>query len=304
MNSTTSFSGTSIRRRLTTTAKQRSQLHNQWKESLRQACVSRARKNRKDLIWRKRQQQQPTLTNDDDMMARSLVEQELRQQGVSIVTPRKASTVSSVDALNYGLTTENRTNPAAQPCSMMADEEEHGFSISEQELDELLQEVEEELRRNEEELLEEMLEEERCQQEDMALQIAEYEEWQNTSNNTSMDEEEFVICPLCCESMLVQQQQQQQYSSQSHQPTNMTIACPNDTCHFQITSTMGLADLKEQLRVAFEEHSMTCPHSGTLTFDLLPPMEATEQQQLVGSCPECDGVILPVGQMPSASLTF
>lgn len=77
-----------------------------------------------------------------------------------------------------------------------------------------------------------------------------------------------------------------------------TIKCLNETCRFQLQQPgqgnqqfISLTELKERLRLAFEEHSFRC--SGTLTFELQTGSESLiigrgESSRLVGSCRECD----------------
>ena len=160
------------------------------------------------------------------------------------------------------------------------------YVISEEELYDLLQEVEEEMRRSEEELLEDVVEQERCQQEEIDQQIAEYEEWEDSvALHDLKNEEDCVLCPICCESML------QRSSPQG------TVSCPNDACKLRLGSCsrdLPLAELKERLRLAFEGHSVQC--SGTLTFEMLPTNSESgecmqqESHQLVGSCHRCDTI--------------
>jgi hypothetical protein len=279
-------------RRQTPIAQQRARLHEHWKESLRQACVARARKNRKDLIWKKRHMpaEEATITsgfttpqrsgNDD---VRSLVEQELRQQGIAVVTPA-SSHYEYLEASGAPRSQPHHHQQHNRPLDAHRHQSwllEDSHVLSEEELYELLQEVEEELRRSEEELMEEVLEEERWHKEDFDQQVAHYEEWEDSMAISG--DESIVICPICCEAVLRQ-----------HSPTK--IACSNDACHFHVTGqTLSLPDLKERLRRAFDEHSsLGC--SCNLTIDVLHNNDCTEDPmegcgQLIGSCPQCDALI-------------
>ena len=271
--------------RQTPSRQQRTQLHEEWKESLREACIARARKNRQALIWQKRHQPaDEVLTMDtgdgpccnDDI--RSLVEQELRQQGVDLVTLQDVSHCDVYQA---------KHSPSCQPqngehenCHVMNDD---CHFLSEEELYELLQDVEEELRRSEEILLEEILEQEQRQMEEMEQQIADYQAWED-SLALNGGEQDVVICPVCCEAML-------------RQPSPTKISCSNDACHFQLCGqTLSLADLKDKLQYACEKHSSVgCPC--TLTMDILPSNDYTEDLMqvnghLFGSCLDCDAMIL------------
>jgi Replication protein A interacting C-terminal len=289
MTSTTSTEGP--HRRQTRLAQQRTQLHEHWKDSLRQACVARARKNRKDLLWKKRHLLTEEVVinsgyttpnkrgNDDDV--RNLVAQELRQQGVAVVTPVVShhGYYSEESGLPHSLPHHHHQQQHSRPL----DGDSH--VISEEELYELLQEVEAELRRNEEEFVEEILEEEeRWHKEAVDHQIARYEEWEDSLANTSSDDEIIVICPICCEATLRQQ-------SHTHK-----IVCSNDVCQFHISDqTLSLPELQERLKSAFDQHSSVgC--SCTLTIGILHKNDYTDDPMegcgtLYGSCQECDTLI-------------
>jgi Replication protein A interacting C-terminal len=283
--------------RQTRITQQRTQLHEHWKDSLRQACVARARKNRKYLIWKKRHLPAEEVTNtrgfttprrscNDDV--RSLVEHELRQQGVAVATPA-ASHCDYLEACGAPHSPPHQQQQQQQqqhnqPMDDPLDQSwllEDSHVLSEEELYELMQEVEEELRRSEEELVEEVLEEEeRWHMEDIDQQVAHYEEWEESLAMSS--DENIVICPICCEAFLRQ-----------HSPTE--IECSNDACHFHITGqTLSLPDLKERLRSAFDEHSsLGC--SCTLTIDIHNNTHAEDPMEgcghLFGSCHKCDALM-------------
>lgn len=284
--------------RIALTAQHRQQNHEEWKDTLRQACVNRARKNRRDLIWRKRQQHQPqnidnNSNSNEITMVRTVVEQELRQQGVAVVSPglfgKSTGGSSYYDHQNNQSPISSGVHPSS-PTTGYTDAVEEEYALSEEELYELLQEVEEEMRRSEEELLEEVLEQERCQQEEMEQQIADYEEWEESH---CCDQDECVICPICCEGVL------------KKSSAGSTIYCGSnnnntmDACSWQQELKIGrgqdlsLAELKERLRVAFEEHSYQCCSSGTLTFELRPGEENIDSMEeichhLIASCHHCD----------------
>jgi Replication protein A interacting N-terminal len=91
-----------------------------WKDALKQECLERARQKRQEAIWKSRLRQ----------TARQLVEDELRESGVAIVRGDHLPMPSSLDTTS------------------MSDD----YAISEAELYELMQEVEEELQRHDGEL--------------------------------------------------------------------------------------------------------------------------------------------------------
>ena len=154
----------------------------------------------------------------------------------------------------------------------------------------------------------------------------------NNNRTTAAVIEQQVVCPICCESLL----QQQSQSSTLSVDRSICILCPNDACPFYLgpspptpssssssqhrpplsfgprpeptTGVVSLADLKNRLRLAFENHSRRC--LGTLTFEMQPisyygddhhlvvVLESQQQQQqpgecLVGSCEQC-GVRLSI----------
>ena len=234
-------------------------------------------------MWKKRQNSNNVIADDvmmnsDNEMVRSVVEQELRQQGVAVVTPGKMKTTSSVSSPTTTiLPTQEAITPNNSQVFMDSSEPDECYDLSEEELYELLKEVEEEIRRNEEELLEEVLEQERCQQEEIEQQIAEFEEWEESLAMHEMNPKECVICPICCESML-------------QRSCNKTF-CPNEACPLQLDDNQGLslAELKERLRLAFEDHSHHC--GGTLIFEMGRSgknLDSTQDKQtLVGSCHYC-----------------
>jgi hypothetical protein len=93
-----------------------------WKDTLKQACLERARRKRQEAVWKSRRRHEHPET------AKQLVEDELRESGVSIRGEKEPPQTPSLDA--------DESN---------ADEY---FAISESELYELMQEVEEELQRD------------------------------------------------------------------------------------------------------------------------------------------------------------
>lgn len=161
-----------MKRRLTPSVRHRQQDHQDWKESLRKACFDRARKNRKDVIWKRRnleqQQQQEAPTtynngnvnqNDNEHEIRSVVEQELRQQRVAVVSPgvvyrQDRPTLTTLTLKNVSPDTSLEANDPSNQMMMglerqnSYDSDSTEYVISEEELYELLQEVEEDLRRS------------------------------------------------------------------------------------------------------------------------------------------------------------
>ena len=164
-----------LSKRKSPAVQRREQQHEEWKESLRQACLNRARKSRKEVIWKKRLQQTPIPECNDndndngDSIVRSVVEQELRHQGVAVVTPgfhgKYSLTFSPPTETGVFFHNQSTYESPDQAMAMMADtpftttttapleEDESDSSVfaqdvlSEEEWYELLQEVEDEIRR-------------------------------------------------------------------------------------------------------------------------------------------------------------
>lgn len=91
-----------------------------WKDTLKQGCLERARRKRQEAIWKSRRHHET---------ARQLVEDELRESGVAIIRGGKDPPTPSLD-------------------TVVSMTEEQDYAISESELYELMQEVEEELQRD------------------------------------------------------------------------------------------------------------------------------------------------------------
>jgi hypothetical protein len=123
-----------------------------WKESLRQACLDRARRKRRDLVMRKRRQ----LSFDDndgaeDQPARMVVEEELRRRGVAIHSAcfEEESTAISQEC---GIGSDPMMAAMTQDYDEVEEPMDDPYSrsigdhfISEEDLFDLLQEVENEL---------------------------------------------------------------------------------------------------------------------------------------------------------------
>lgn len=101
-----------------------------WKDSLKQGCIGRARRKRQEAIWKSRLD----INNSEDT-ARQLVEDELRESGVTI----RAETENP-------MTPSLNPEPAAADDTSGLDHVDH--AISEAELYELMQDVYEELQQN------------------------------------------------------------------------------------------------------------------------------------------------------------
>jgi len=213
-----------------------------WKENLRQACLHRVRQRRSSP---------EALTDNEDMLSpRLLVEHELREHGVMLISP-------------------------------FADRNQQHFTpqvvdhhISEEELFELLQEVEEEMQRSDGLYLEEMIKNARDQEQYLENQIADYQQWEESKTVQASIQ---VLCPICQEANLTK-------------TPNGDIVCPNHmdgSCAFYLADKQGtsLFDLRERLRQAYEQHNAHhCQNS--LCFEITP-----ETSELLALCSACDTMI-------------
>ena len=219
-------------------------------------------------MWKKRNSNDQATRETNDL-ARTVVEQELRQQRIAIVSPGSGKQGKLLpEALLHQQQDESSGTPRI-PDGHFSTFLDH--SLSEEELYELMQEVEEEMMRSEEELLEEILELERFQQVEMDQQVAEFEEWEATMAMSDMDHEERVLCPVCWEGNL-------QKSTNDN-----TVTCPDEACSLRLETRLSLTELKDSLRLAFEEHAMQC--NGNMVVENLPFSDYGDH--LVGVCHTC-----------------
>ena len=213
-----------------------------WKETLLESCLQRARKRRAEAASRRRQ----------ELIARMLVEEELEESGVGVLP----------------LSQSSEEGEGADDMDTGGEE----YAISEEELYELMQEVEEKLQREE---LDAAEYEEQLHMEELEHRIAEYEEWE--SEMQVAQENSIVVCPLCQEMELVQQ-------------TNAFV-CPNyaqGSCSFSIdrkSQQVTLSSLLQNLQGALVKHSDSC--ACNLEFTLETTGTTQQQARLIGECSGC-----------------
>jgi hypothetical protein len=135
-----------------------------WKETLRRACLDRARQKRRDLVMRKRRQFSFCESNDGtNQSAFSVVEEELRKSGVGIVSSddkqgaRKGSescVMSSEEPFSAHVLSKDEEGEIAGRedvqglDAMDVDDARNdfiGYTITEDDLNDILEDVEEEL---------------------------------------------------------------------------------------------------------------------------------------------------------------
>lgn len=174
-----------------------------WRQALKQSCLDRARKNRREAVLRSRGLS-PTGTgaskaNNAGALsftplkaaiagmaspppkgdAKALVEEELRAKGVSVFSTPQPGGQGSVP--QYGMAKTLFAGTAGSNNTMMEDEADHAYehAISMDEVYALMRDVEEELQREEARLLEElhaMEQQQIMEQRRMEEQIADFEQ--------------------------------------------------------------------------------------------------------------------------------
>lgn len=311
-----------------------------WKENLRRACLDRARRRRSHP------RQSPDANhnngnnnnNMDDADGRAMVEEELRQQGISVISPcmdrsNNNSNNNNIDQMRaydspsrdldlegYGYSQNiNRqqvdVDSATSATSEPNNEPNVNHFISEEELFELLEQVEEEIQRTDALRLEEVLQLADNEQTMLEEQVRDFEEWQATEQSLSEHvQQSSVLCPVCREANLSETMQG-------------GIICPNHmdgSCPLELTPTattvnahhndhghgqqydhgqqygqhgLTLHHLCEQLRMAYEEHASYC--QDYLSFEVTTSTtsdanvdrmehEHGHENSLVAVCPTCE----------------
>jgi hypothetical protein len=322
-----------------------------WKEKLRLACIDRARRRRRNDHENDGNghesgggngsyQPSDEIDGDSSMSiqqlpsARAILEEELRQQGITVVSPcinmdnrneqqqqqrqlnaysasspskDMSSRYSQVDSPSAAAFTANDSGINAHTSGVNTDDYNNAIHanhyISEEELFELLQEVEEEMQRSEEEMYQ-MLARER--ENELEQQVQDFEEQQQEQEAASINSSSWnnavplaVLCPICKEANLSETMQG-------------GILCPNHmdgSCPFELRAGNGdahqhglaltLENVCQQLRWVYEQHALYC--HDYLSFEVNDTMIHGEQQQqqqqqqgqaentsLVAVCPSCE----------------
>jgi hypothetical protein len=148
-----------------------------WKEQLRQACLGRAQLRR----WRHCSNQDND--NDDGLSPRAMVEEELFQRGISLVSPSLAEAPAADGAQSFWWPVSPREiddgkNEMEDFSMDVVGKTKTNYHITEEELFQLLEEVEEEMQRQDALRLEEVLEMKRDEELFLQNQIADFEYWQ------------------------------------------------------------------------------------------------------------------------------
>lgn len=232
-----------------------------WRENFKQSCLERARRNREIYVKTKRQS------------ARELMEEELEESGVLVGESKKRKGVEE----------------------LAAGEE---YSISEDDLYALMQEIEEELQRDgtwyapreefhldltaelmrplpltiEDRLVEELEELDRYEEQFREL-IEDYDDWKEPIDTN-------LVCPVCMEGNLRQSESIITCSNYMSGHCTLRIETPSEM--------YTLGSLRDQLGVAFAEHDVAC--SGRLEMQVRRSLVEDGGQSLLslmGQCHTC-----------------
>ncbi|CAJ1930329.1 unnamed protein product [Cylindrotheca closterium] len=240
-----------------------------WKENLRASCLQNARKRRRELLMKRRLRNDVSHSRSPGASAEDVLMEVLKERN-TVMTPHtsdikfegiiSASPSEELDP-DYG-TTKVHSDPRNMQDTFS---DWDGHNLTDDDLYDILLEIEEELKVDDEMLLEEVLEEERTS---LEYQVNEYEDWEY-----DMDEEERVVCPLCTASYL------------RLSPTG-DICCSDNYCPMRVKpndQSKPLLAFKNDLGRIFEEHSRNCN-------DQLVLRVCTNENgiTLVMSCNSCD----------------
>lgn len=287
-----------------------------WKENLRRACLSRARRRRSLPCTTPKidgnDRYRPALSNSDgrtdstpflpisDDAARDMIEEELRQRSIAI---QMSWSHSSAQPHAIANSTAPAPAPAvaidwdgAEDSSQMDTGEKESDDpssyenllprvnhfITEEELYELLTEVQNELDLDEANHNEQIFAMAQHEMENFQSQVNDYEEWQDKKcgeQEIDCDSSLSVSCPICFRGTLIQHQSPFDFSD-----SGRCILCPNSidgSCSLRLEnpSAASLFDLHGRLQWVCSNHSASC--NSSVTFQIV-------HQQLCAACRFCN----------------
>ncbi|GFH46167.1 hypothetical protein CTEN210_02641 [Chaetoceros tenuissimus] len=226
----------------------------EWKDEFKKKCLERARQQRSKNIAKRRESSFSSPSTPMTNTA-SLIQEQLKVSGTTVVSN------------NFGYTTPVKYSyPTAQnwnKAQSMTDDTDAVDYITEEELFTLMQEVEEDLKRDEEQYYAEQMElihqEELANQHLVEDQIASFEETTNQSI------QQCISCPLCHRESLFMDNNGKVYCQQtSNQVGNASCKLAN---RIELEEVSDLDGLRNKLGMAFQEHSTFC--QGILQFDIV-----------------------------------
>ena len=258
----------------------------EWKENFRRSCLHRARQRCRLLDYKDADSPAMKHTaNYDDI--RQIVEEELRERTVLIRAHSCfADGQTESNHQNYGdyVRAEN-SSMAIDPT--VFDEDQYAVEngkvpeaqhyISEEDLYELMNELEQEMEREQAFLVDDMLQKAENERRYLAEQVLDYEQWEEIMHPQSND---VVPCPVCHEENLVLADNGQTIlcPNTMNGLCSLTISCCTTTANNNELTT--LHNLQARLRQAYEAHSLRCHHF--LSFRM-------QDGQLWAYCSACAG---------------
>ena len=254
----------------------------EWKDEFKKKCLERARQQRSKNIAKRRESSFSSPSTPMTNTA-SLIQEQLKVSGTTVVSN------------NFGYTTPVKYSyPTAQnwnKAQSMTDDTDAVDYITEEELFALMQEVEEDLKRDEgenshisnciiySELRHSLLSHvsflfkkeqyyaeqmELIHQEELANQNLVQEQIASFEETTNQSIQQCISCPLCHRESLVLDNNGKVYCQPSNQIGNSSCKLAN---RIELEGVSDLDCLRNKLGMAFQEHSTFC--QGMLQFDIV-----------------------------------
>lgn len=252
-----------------------------WKANLRLACLERAR--RRNRMLQHDDIASPMVKLTTPYGVRQIVEEELRHQEVQIRaswfsddhSTENHQTCDDSCTGNMVITVDDR---ASVDASGKLNEPTAQHWISEEELYKLLEEVEQEMDREQDLLVDDIMQRAENERRYLEEQVHDYEQWEEIMDQQHDD---VVPCPVCHADHL------------SVTDNGQTIICPNTmdgSCSLIIpcdstrrnNEPVALHELQAILQQAYEAHSLHCQHF--LTFHM-------HDGHLCANCSACAGSV-------------
>jgi hypothetical protein len=123
-----------------------------WKDALRSDCIARARQKRRELVMQKRRQPGMTCPSSLPIQpVRSLIEEELRKRGIRVVSvdpglEQREQEISSLQPVDGREGEAGHHRGGEKMTEMEVDTTTDEYAITEELLNSLLEDIEEELR--------------------------------------------------------------------------------------------------------------------------------------------------------------
>lgn len=238
-----------------------------WKEEIRRACLLRFRTSRfctpEKTLGSGRTIS--SVQSFEELQLRHVIEDEMRRNGVILDSPCSDSCSADAKRVTF------------EPMEALADDgrsidiPKANHYITEDELFDLLEEIEEEIQRERSNGFEEMID---IARQDLEDQVADFELWQESKLRQDDNATGSFLCPVCRDAHLMI-------------TSSGSLVCPNHmdgSCSMNLRGLHGhtLMDVQDRLREAFENHSAQC--SKILCVSMV---DTGNQANLVGFCDYC-----------------